>query len=244
MVHLDETGFYVEGKRCWLHSASTEGLTHYGWHAKRGKEATDEIGILPGFGGGAVHDGSSPYFRYGCEHALCNAHHLRELTFVQEQDGQAWAGDMKELLWRSRPGWNRPKRAEPGAWTRPPGGHSRPATDRSWPRGWKPRPPGQRGRRKQSKAKNLLDRLTAHQPSVLAFMEDFQVPFDNNLAERDLRMVKVQKKVSDCFRSGDGATAFCRIRGYISTVRKQGQDVLAAIEHVLAGSPVVPSQAG
>lgn len=250
VVHFDETGFYVQGKRYWLHSASTQGSTHYGWHTKRGKEASDDMGVLPRFDGRAVHDGWSPYFQYGCDHALCNAHHLRELTFVQEQDGQAWAAAMKALLLEIKARVEQAKAAgaeeldeatrrefegryqrilEEGLAANPPA---------------EPRPPGQRGRRKQSKAKNLLDRLTAHQHSVLAFMEDFRVPFDNNLAERDLRMVKVQQKISGCFRSGDGATAFCRIRGYISTARKQGQDVLAAIEHVFAGSPLVPNRAG
>ncbi len=250
VVHFDETGFYVEGERYWLHSASTEGLTHYGWHPKRGKEATDALEILPEFKGRAVHDGWSSYFQYGCDHALCNAHHLRELTFVQEQDSQSWAGDMKELLLEIKARVEQAKAAGAQGLDE--------ATRREFERRYQrilaqglvanplpePRPPGQRGRRKQSKAKNLLDRLAAHQPSVLAFMEDFRVPFDNNLAERDLRMVKVQQKISGCFRSDGGATAFCRIRGYISTIRKQRQDVLPAIQHVFAGSPFVPSRAG
>lgn len=250
VAHFDETGFHIEGKRYWLHSASIEGLTCYGWHTKRGKEATDTLGILPRFEGRAVHDGWSSYFQYGCDHALCNAHHPRELTFVQEQDGQSWAGDMKELLLEVKARVEQAKAAGAEDLNEATRREFEVRYQRILAQGMaatpplEPRPPGKRGRRKQSKAKNLLDRLAAHQQSVLAFMEDFRVPFDNNLAERDLRMVKVQQKISGCFRSGDGATAFCRIRGYISTVRKQRHDVLAAIEHVFAGSPFVPSRAG
>ena len=250
--HFDETGLRVEGRRQWLHVASTKELTHYSWHAKRGTAATDASGILPAFTGIAVHDGWQPYFTYDCAHALCNAHHLRELTFVEEQDQQAWAGEMKRLLLdiKKRVEAERAAgRAEADAETRqefaaryqqiieaglaanPP-----PA----------PPPPGQRGRRKQSKAKNLLDRLSDHRREVLAFLEDFRVPFDNNLAERDLRMMKVQQKISGGFRSEVGATAFCRIRSYVSTMRKQRQNALTAIERVFAGTPVIPSlqQAG
>jgi transposase len=250
--HFDETGLRVAGRRQWLHVASTEELTHSSWHAKRGTGATDAIGILPAFRGTAVHDGWQPYYTYDCAHALCNAHHLRELTFVEEQDRQAWAGELKRLLLDIK---------ERVATERTAG---REALDASTRQDFaaryseilasglaanplpEPSPPGQRGRRKQSKARNLLDRLSAHQREVLAFMTDFQVPFDNNLAERDLRMMKVQQKISGGFRSEEGATAFCRIRGYVSTMRKQGQNVLTAIERVFAGSPLVPSlqQAG
>jgi transposase len=251
VAHCDETGVRVEGKRRWLHVASTERLTHYGWHPKRGKEATDAIGILPRFQGTAVHDGWSPYRQYECSHALCNAHHLRELTFVEEREGQSWAGQMKDLLVAIKQHVEQEQAAgaerldaatghafeeryqqvlDNGLGANPP-----PA---------EPRPPGKRGRQKQSKAKNLLDRLSLHRREVLAFMYDFRVPFDNNLAERDLRMMKVQQKIAGCFRSEDGATAFCRIRSYLSTARKQSQRVLPAIQQVFAGAPFAPSLNG
>jgi transposase len=251
VLHVDETGIRVAKQRQWLHGAGTAALTHYGWHAKRGKEATDAIGILPAFTGTAVHDGWSPYWGYDCAHALCNAHHLRELTFVGERDGQAWAAQMQELLLAIKEHVAAARAAgtarldaatqqecearyqrilDDGLAANPPAAEAR--------------PPGRRGRPKQSKAKNLLDRLSAHRAEVLAFMYDFRVPFDNNLAERDLRMMKVQQKISGCFRSGEGATAFCCIRSYISTARKQGQQVLHALSQVFAGAPFAPSLNG
>lgn len=251
VAHCDETGVRVEGKRRWLHVASTEWLTHYGWHPKRGKEATDAIGILPRFQGTAVHDGWNPYRQYECSHALCNAHHLRELTFVEEREGQPWAGQMKDLLVAIK---QRVEQEQAAGAERLDGATEQEFEDRyGWildagleanPAPAEGRPPGKRGRQKQSKAKNLLDRLSAHRREVLAFMYDFRVPFDNNLAERDLRMMKVQQKIAGCFRSGDGATAFCRIRSYLSTARKQSQRVLPAIEQVFAGSPFAPSLNG
>lgn len=248
VAHFDETGCRVEGKRYWLHVASTATLTHYGWHRKRGKEAIDAIDILPKFGGRAIHDGLPLYLKYPCLHGLCNAHHLRELTFLEEQQQQVWAGEMKTLL-RAIKGRVAEVQAAGGtqldAATRQAfAARYQEVLDAGFavnPDVEERSPPGKRGPKKQSKAKNLLDRLSSQREAVLAFMADFRVPFDNNLAERDLRMVKVQQKVSGCFRSDDGATAFCRTRSYISTVRKQGHPVLTALEHVFAGTPFVPN---
>lgn len=248
VAHFDETGLYVAGKRQWAHAASTERLTHYGRHARRGSAATESIGILPRFQGTAVHDGLSLYWQYrACAHGLCNAHHLRELTFIAEQHGQPWAGDMKALLLEIKAGVEQGKAAGAARRTDDPA----PAFEQRYQaildEGFAANPPAdpvdapkKRGRKKQSPAKNLLDRLSAHREAVLAFMYDFRVPFDNNLVERDLRMIKVQQKVSGCFRSSEGADYFCRIRGYISTVKKQGGKVLAAIEGIFKGMPFVP----
>lgn len=245
LLHNDETGLSVEGKRWWLHSASTARLTHYGVHPKRGAEATDALGILPGFAGTSVHDGWAPYRQYPCRHALCNAHHLRELLWIEEQDGQAWAGKMATLLRAIKKGVDTArdagKRALPSrtrmrfrrryAQLLADGLAANPPLPRDGPT--------RRGRLKQSKAKNLLDRL-ARTDEVLAFMDDLATPFDNNQAERDVRMVKVQQKVSGTFRSTQGAQAFARIRGYLSTLRKQGCMLLAALESVFVGHPLLP----
>jgi transposase len=247
--HFDETGLRVEGKGMWVHVASTDKLTHYAVHEKRGVEATEEIGILPSFAGVAVHDGLSAYRNYErCAHALCNAHHLRELRFMDEEHQQEWAGRMKELLVEIEEAI-REEAALGGACLAPERVEDFEVRyQRLLEAGLKANPPpirtGKRGRPKQSKGKNLVDRLTKHRGEVLRFMHDFRVPFDNNQAERDLRMVKVRQKVSGCFRTRRGAQMFCRIRGYISTARKQGENVLAALENVFIGDPVISSLQG
>jgi transposase len=247
VLHQDETGLYVAGQRHWMHVSATEHLTHYAVHPKRGKEALDAIGILADFHGVSVHDGWRSYWQFLCQHALCNVHHLRDLTFLYEEQLQAWAGKMKELLLDIKAAVEQ-ARAE---------GRSslHPLEVADWKarysallaEGYQANPPdpppeiGRRGRRKQSAARNLLDRLSTHQEAVLLFLDNFAVPFDNSLAERDIRMVKVQQKISGCFRSPAGAQAFCRIRGYLSTLRKQGLAVLTALEQALVGHPVSPA---
>jgi transposase len=243
IVHFDETGMRIEGKLHWLHVAGTEEATYYVPHGKRGSQAIEAIGILPSFEGIAVHDGWSSYFNYGCDHALCNAHHLRELTFVYEQEGQRWAKQMIEFLLEVKEKKEKStgqrfsaKRIQEferryrdivamGMAANPP-----PAEE-----GKK-----KRGRKKKSKAANLLDRLRQHEKAVLAFMYAFSVPFHNNLGERDIRMMKVQQKISGTFRSFEGALSFCRIRSYISTVKKQGLNVMSALQDVFSGKRLLP----
>jgi transposase len=222
VAQFDETGTRVGSQTQWLHNASTPRLTHYEVHAKRGTVAMDAIGILPLFGGIAVHDCLRSYFQYGCRHALCNAHLLRELKAVAEDGAsQTWAADMRTLLLAIKAAVEEAR--DDGAVTLDArrqaefvqayetliaaGLHANPPRART--RRW--------GRVKQTPAKNLVDRMDVHRDAVLLFMRDFRVPFDNNLSERDIRMTKVKLKVSGCFRSAEGAEAFCRIRGYIST---------------------------
>lgn len=248
VVHCDETGMRINGKREWLHVSSTQNLTYYAAHPKRGQEATKEMGILSDFQGTAVHDFWKPYFKYDCNHALCNAHHLRELTGILEQDKQEWPQEMVDLLLEIK------KTVEEKKTT---ANQLAPAQLRSFEvrydqiieKGLAENPPiitenqpKKRGRKKQSKAKNLLDRLNDYRREALAFMYDFAIPFDNNQAERDVRMTKVQQKISGTFRSSQGARTFCRIRGYISTVRKNSLSAIDAIKGAFEGNPFIPAQ--
>jgi len=245
VVNFDETGLHCNGHRHWLHAASTPELTYYASHPKRGGDAMEAINLLPQFDGTAIHDYWKPYFLYSCDHGLCNAHHLRELVFVEEQYHQPWASQMKALLLEIK---------DTVEQTQPQADHLDERTLKRFERryrqiikaGEQENPPLQipptnkRGKPKQSKPQNLLARFKKHPTEVLAFMYDFNVPFDNNLVERDLRMMKVKQKISGCFRSEDGARFFCRIRSYISTMKKQGRNVLEAIQSVFAGNPLVP----
>lgn len=238
LLHTDETGINIAGKRHWLHCASNEQYTCFYPHTKRGKEAMDDMGILPGFAGILCHDHWKPYYRYDCTHALCNAHHLRELERAWEQDGQRWAKQMQELLVEIA-------RAVDAA-----GGCLSPEATEQYRQRYrillqeadKECPPpdeaqrnGRRGRLKRSKARNLLERLRDFEDDVLRFMVVAPVPFTNNQGENDIRMTKLQQKISGCFRSEEGATIFCRIRSYISTCRKQGVSATEALCLLFAG---------
>lgn len=249
VLHCDETGVRRGGRLAWAHVASTSRLTHYAIHAKRGSEATSAIGILPTYTGVSVHDGWKPYQTHTqCRHALCNIHHLRELTYLEEQFDQGWAKDLKGLLREMKAATDD---ARVQGWS-----HLDPAVRNAFVARYQAtlltglaanppptRRPHQRGRLKQSPSRNLLERLLLGQDQVLAFLDDLAIPFDNNQAERDLRMLKTQQKISGCFRSERGAAAFARLRGYLSTLRKQEVKLLTALEALFAGAPLHPASA-
>lgn len=242
ILHFDETGMRCQKKLHWVHVASSETATFYGMHAKRGQEAIDEFDILPKFRGTACHDHWFPYFAYTqVKHGLCNAHHLRELTYIHEQEKEEWAKEMKELLLRAKKevemhfdlgSLPEHKYLEIEQWYAKIlemgfAYHSElPALPKS-----------KRGKQKQREGKNLLDRLKEKQDCVLRFMYDFSVPFTNNLGERDIRMNKVKQKVSGCFRTLEGGRIFCRIRSYISTARKQGWRIWDSLVDAMKGTP-------
>ena len=238
LLHADETGINIDGKRHWLHCASNASLTWFYPHARRGTEAMDEMGILPFFKGVLCHDHWKPYYRYDCIHALCNAHHLRELERTWEQDHQRWAREMQALL------------IEISKAVADAGGCLSPDKADQWRRRYRKLlekadiecpPPDEnqrksnRGRLKRSKARNLLERLRDFEQDVLRFMEVESIPFTNNQGENDLRMTKVQQKISGCFRSMEGAKIFCRVRSYLSTCRKQGMTATHALTLLFQG---------
>jgi len=249
VVNFDESGLRVKGKLHWLHVASTDRLTYYDIHTKRGVEAIDDAGILTEFAGYAVHDHWKPYFKYeNCRHALCNAHHLRELKYIEKQYQQSWAADMSTLLLEIKAAVE--KTTEPASLLLP----SQLQTyekryDEIVKQGFdvNPREPPKvgenkkRGRTKQTPPFNLLTRLKDFKSQVLAFMYNPSVPFDNNQAERDVRMVKVKQKVSGCFRTEEGAEQFGRARAYISTARKNTVNIFKAIKDAFGGNPFIPS---
>lgn len=237
---FDESGASVNGKNLWIHSSSTDDYSYYACHEKRGKEAMDAIDILPKFNGRAVHDHWKSYFKFDCDHALCNSHHLRELQYITEQYDQAWSGKMKQLLLEIKDAVDmaklqfNSKSLESSVLE---GFEKR--YEEILLEGCKANPPPKvenekrkRGRVKKTEPLNLLDRLRDYSKETLAFMYDFDVPFDNNLSERDIRMMKLRLKISGTFRNKFGADMFCRIRGFISTVKKQGINVLDAIEGI------------
>ena len=242
---FDESGCRVEGKRIWIHVVSTPELTYYELHDKRGREAMDEMGILPDFKGRAIHDFFQSYYQYKCNHGLCNAHLLRDLIFLYEVQDQTWADlmidcllDMKDTVEMAK------EKNASNCGTQ--GEKLKTRYDEIVQQGLDANPwpdekaPRKRGRTKQTKAQNVLVRLRDHKNEILAFVDDFNIPFDNNLSERDLRMIKTQQKISGTFRSSAGGNNFCCIRGYISTIRKQAINVIHSIRSIFTGNPIVP----
>lgn len=245
---FDETGVRATGSLHWLHTVSTRLLTWYYAHKRRGREAIDAAGILADYRGRAIHDCWKSYFDYDCDHGLCNGHLLRELIFLWEQQSQKWAKAMIDHLLAIKQAVTTARAS--GLTALPPADQERflKGYERIVQAGYAQNPaatptPGlkRRGRRKQSKARNLLDRFRDHPDSILAFMRDFAVPFDNNQSERDLRMMKLRQKISGTFRSFDALVNFCRIRGYVSTARKNGINALEALQRVFLGNPFVPA---
>ncbi|MCB1212837.1 MAG: IS66 family transposase [Chlamydiia bacterium] len=242
ILHFDETGMRCEKKLHWVHVASSQTSTLYIIHQKRGCEAMDEAGVLPNFNGVGVHDHWFPYFSYTkVLHGLCNAHHLRELTFIYEVKGEEWAKKMKDLLIRAKQVVE--KYYERGSM--PPEEiiqiesiYGKIVDDGiAYHASLPPLPQKKRGKKKQREGKNLLDRFLEKKECVLRFIHDFSVPFTNNQGEQDIRMVKLKQKISGCFRTLMGGRIFCRIRSYISTARKQGWRIWDALSEAVKGSP-------
>lgn len=242
VLHVDETSLHLDGRVRWVHVNATNWLTLYSWHPKRGAEGIEAVGVMPRFTGRAMHDRWTSYDRYLCTHSLCGAHLIRDAIFVAEQEKQPWAQAMVDHLrrmvevtnhWRAQGARYLPQEVRDpllaeyfsilaGGYAN----HSAQAPPRK-----------SAGRKKQDPSKNLLDAFLHRAEQVLAFLDDLCVPFTNNLAERDLRMIKVQQKISGTFRSASGVSAFCTIRSYLSTMRKQGRSLLEALRAVFVGSP-------
>lgn len=255
VLHNDETSIACSGKKLWLHVSTTDEVTHYGIDEKRGKAATDRINILPEFTGVSVHDGWKPYFQYKqCQHALCNAHMLRELIYFAEEEQALWARNMAATFTVARQMVQEARRRGEDALDPIMLYNLRSLYQADIKFAYEdislPGPSSLLEKmahhlvgkklKKRSEQQKLLARLETYQSEILAFTRDFRIPFDNNLAERDLRMIKVKQKVSGCFRRTEGAQMFARIRGYISTVKKQGRNVLEELAHALQGYPFQP----
>lgn len=244
VVHCDETGLRVNARLHWVHAASSTDLTLYHLDPRRGKEALENMGVIQGHQGVLVHDGW-PAYRSGfaATHALCNAHHLRELEAIAALEGQGWAADMADLLTGA---WHQVLSAKDGgrehldrdqlAAIRTRYAEIIDAAHRA-----NPPPVTTSPRPKRSKALALLTRLDYYADDILRFAADFSVPFDNNLCERDVRMIKIAQKVSGGFRSTEGAAAFLALRSYLSTAGKQGVNRLGALQRLYLGDPWMPT---
>jgi len=243
-VHFDETGGRAAGRLHWVHSASTALLTLLDCHRRRGTLAMDDLGVIGEMTGIAIHDGWRPYRRYDVAHALCNAHHLRELQAIGVVWDQGWANDLAALLIDA-------KTAVEAAQAQ-----GRDRLDDSTlhsirvrygtliAKGIAANPEPESGKRHgyDKKAHNLLLRLDAQRADVLRFCSDFRAPFDNNQAERDIRMVKLQQKISGSWRTLNGARDFCAIRSYVSTLRKNQRDILGGLRLLFEGHPWLPGE--
>lgn len=238
-MHVDETSLRVDRKNHWIHVCSADDITLKFLHPKRGQEAMQAIGVIPRYGGVIIHDCWASYLAYEhCRHGLCGAHLLRELTFIVDAEGYAWAANMKRLLQHTcaRVSERKRKKLSVREYANLQKHYRNILT-----RGEKELPPippkqnGKRGRVAKSDAHNLWERLKEHETAVLLFAKESDVAFTNNRAERDLRMSKVKQKVSGCFRKREYAEAYCRTSSYLQTMANRGYNPLVAIQMALSG---------
>ncbi len=241
VIGADETGIRLGGSNAWVHVARTDTLTHLASHSKRGKAAFAAIGILNQFKGTLVRDGWFSYKWYQqCRHSLCNAHLLRDLTFIGEAEPlhQEWTTALAKLLIEIK---ETVGEARSGSQTELDSQLQNAFVNR-YDSLMTEAEQAVRGSPEQTgtglTAGKLLNRFIKNKPEVLRFMTDLKVPFDNNGSERDLRMLKLQQKIAGCFRTTEGVTTFCRVRSYLSSARKQGKSLLAALESALKGKPI------
>lgn len=239
VLNVDETSVNISSHLEWIHTSASPKWTHFYHHKNRGTVAMNEEGVIPNFKGTLVHDHLKAYYTYTtCKHALCNAHHLRELQGVIELNGHQWAKDMQDLLKEINDAVSK------GSLT----GEQRQGFlkkyDNILEKGdeespspiIEPEKPKKRGKQKKEKHRNLLERLRNYKEDVLRFMNDPNVPFTNNMAENDLRMIKVHQKISGCFRSETGAKIFCRIRSYLLSAQKQDVNPADALTSLFQGN--------
>jgi len=236
VAHADETGLRIEGRTSWVHDFSTAAHTVLIPHEKRGKEAMDAIGLLPVYDGTLMHDRWASYDNYQCGHALCNAHLMRDLKYLHEEMGRTWALELKTVLQQANENklttsstlYEEVRSGIENIVLKAIGLEEidlKPAKKK-------------RGKKKKGKALCLLDVFKDRLSEILKFLSNPEVPFDNNQAERDIRMVKLKQKISGCFRTMKGAMMFCRIRSYISTIKKQKMNVWESILAAVKGNPV------
>ena len=251
VLNSDETGINIKAKLHWIHVASSSIMTYYMLHAKRGRVAMDDMDVIPNYKGILVHDHWTPYNKYtNCTHSYCNAHILRELNGITEKESVVWSQDMHTLLTNMNIAVHKAKESDKTTLSqaqinkfiknyekiiKSANNYYPPPTEKLQ---------NARGRPKQEKGKNLLDRLSKYQDETLRFLSDFRVPFTNNLAERDLRMIKVKEKISGSFASFKGGEIFCRIRSYISTLKKNNIPVLQGLKSALVGRAYIPVRVG
>jgi transposase len=245
VLHVDETGYEYNGRRNWLHTVSTDWYSFYMPHGSRGAAAMHEAGVLPGYQGIVVHDCWRAYNEFDCGHALCNVHHLRDLTFCHEIEKSNWAAKMKQFLLALHKIVSKVKQSGADSFTRGQWYYWSRKYDDLLNEGLRqhPRPQKQKGRRgvtKKSKTRNMLERFRDCKEEILAFASNFVVPFGNNIAEQAIRMMKVKQKISGCFRSEKGAKDFATIRSYIATIKKHGQNVMQALHQAILGNPLCP----
>ena len=245
VLHADETGFYFNGQRNWLHTLSTDKYSFYAVHTKRGTEAMNDINILPAYKGRLLHDFWKSYYEYGCDHSLCNGHHLRDLTFCHEEEKSIWAGNARQLLLdlHEKVEIAKCKDANATSLSKSQLQYWYKKYDDLMTEGLRLHPlpkkqEGKRGAVKKSKTQNMLLRFIDHKEEVLDFAKDFLFPFTNNIAEQAIRMMKVKQKISGCFRSKQGAADFADIRSYIATAKKQGVSIMKALSAAIQGAPM------